>query len=146
MVGAVDPRYTETWNTGPAKGPLQLDQHRDWLVQLRSGVKIKKIKADLEHALKQLEMKQISHATGEDPYDLQSPVLTKMLDGLGVDHADSTLGSGRVHLTMAGVARWVEPTGGSVPWWLSDFLREPTKADVLRKLAASGAKRKEALP
>src|SRR5688572_17752642 len=52
-VGAVDSVRAETWNVGPAKGPLQFDLKRDWRVVLRPGAPVNKIESKLERVLQE---------------------------------------------------------------------------------------------
>ena len=40
-VGTVDPKLTETWNLGPAEGPLKLALKGDWLITLTPSIWIK---------------------------------------------------------------------------------------------------------
>ena len=40
-VGPVDPKPTETWNLGPAEGPLMLALKGDWLITLTPSIWIK---------------------------------------------------------------------------------------------------------
>jgi hypothetical protein len=46
---------------------------------------------------------------------------------------------GSIQFTMEGAGGAVDSEGTSVPSWVGDFLRHPERADVLRKLDASGA-------
>jgi hypothetical protein len=51
--------------------------------------------------------------------------------------------SGKVSFTMPGPGGAVDDTGASVPGWVSDFLADAAQADVVSKLARSGAARTE---
>src|ERR1700687_3868211 len=50
-VGAVDPTYTETWNVGPAKGPLTLPVAGDWIVEIAPTARVKVVKQSLAQLL-----------------------------------------------------------------------------------------------
>ena len=54
-VGAVDPLRVETWNIGPAKGPLSLALEGDWTVFLMRNARIKGLGARLEPILRRCE-------------------------------------------------------------------------------------------
>src|SRR5690349_9865009 len=47
-VSATDPISTETWNIGPAKGPMYLSVQGTWIVVLKPNANIKQIKLHLE--------------------------------------------------------------------------------------------------
>ena len=53
-VGAVDPTFTETWNVGPAKGPLELSITGDWMIEIAPKARVKAIKQRLEQLLREL--------------------------------------------------------------------------------------------
>ncbi len=53
--GAVDPTFTETWNTGPAGGPLSMQLRGDWAVQIQPGTYVRKIAPQLETLLQLME-------------------------------------------------------------------------------------------
>src|SRR5215207_7422581 len=54
-VGAIDPTRSETWNIGPAKGPLELALRGDWIITITPGARMKAIKKRLEPLLRELE-------------------------------------------------------------------------------------------
>jgi hypothetical protein len=54
-------------------------------------------------------------------------------------------GEGKVSFTMPGPGGAVDDTGAAVPGWVSDFLADAARADVVSKLARSGAARTEVL-
>jgi hypothetical protein len=141
-VGAVDPTFTETWNVGPAKGPLTLPVAGDWIVEIAPTAKVKVVKQSLAHLLIELERRgilNISHRYWLPPHDA---LLFDEMDSLGVTHASCyrTPGTGKVSLTMPGAGGCVDDRGTKLPKWLGDFLRDSRQADVLSKLQRSGAK------
>ncbi len=146
VVGAVDQAATAMWNTGPARGPLQLPVSGDWYITLRSEASIKALKEDLTELLLPLEAAGIVEASAADPYGRQDPALSAALDRLSIDHATclSPSGTGRIHMGSMPIVSPVDNTGSQVSAWVGEFLREPTKADVLSKLRNSKAPRMEA--
>lgn len=54
-VGAVDPSFTETWNVGPARGPLELAITGDWFITLTPRARIKAIEQRVEPLLRELD-------------------------------------------------------------------------------------------
>src|SRR5690349_2042959 len=54
-VGAVNAAFTETWNVGPAKGPLELSIKGDWTVTINSAARVKVINRRIEQLLLELE-------------------------------------------------------------------------------------------
>lgn len=142
-VGAVDPIRTETWNIGPAGGPLSTALRGDWNVELRPNARIKRILAQLESLLRQCEEK---HLLGFLPIDWgfkrTDQTLHSALVGLGIEsvHCFRPDGNGQVHLGMTGIGGTVHTRGDEVPEWISGFLRAPDKADVLSKLRRSRAR------
>ena len=72
-------------------------------------------------------------------------LLYDQFDVLGVTyaHRDRQHGTAKVFFTMPGPGGMVDDTGASVPGWVSDFLADAARADVVLKLARSGATRTE---
>lgn len=141
-VGAVDPTYTETWNVGPAKGPLMLPVAGNWTVEISPTARVKTVKQRLTQFLTELERRgigAISHNHWLPPND--ESIIDEM-DSIGITHA-SCYGasySGKVYLTMPGTGGVVDHKGTELPKWLGDFLRHPAQADVLSKLQRAGTK------
>src|SRR5690349_9336713 len=52
--GAVDSQFTETWNVGPARGPLKLSLTGNWIIELSPKASIKKFKQHIEPILQEL--------------------------------------------------------------------------------------------
>lgn len=139
VVGAVDPTYTETWNVGPAKGPLKLSIEGNWIVEIAPTARVKDVKRGIEHLLKRLERDGVYTV---DAHSLSShSALFDEISGLQVTNASCNRisGSGKVYLTMPGICDWVDDKGDEVPEWLDVFLRDPARKDVLLKLQHSGA-------
>jgi hypothetical protein len=134
------------WNTGPAKGPLQLPVAGAWYITLRSEANIKAVKKGLTELLLTLEAAGLAEASAEVPYGRQDPALSAALDRLSIDHATrvSSGDAGTIHLGSVPIVSSVDSTGSQVVAWVGEFLRHPTKADVLSKLRNSKAPRKEA--
>ena len=51
-VGAVDPIFTETWNIGPAKGPLSPAVEGDWIVEIADTARVNAFRKNVEVFLK----------------------------------------------------------------------------------------------
>jgi hypothetical protein len=146
VVGAVDQAATAMWNTGPARGPLRLPVAGDWYITLRSEASIKAVRQGLTELLLALETAGIVEASAEDPFSRQDPRLSAALARLSIDHATclSTRGTGTIQMGSMPIVSSVDSTGSQVSTWVGEFLRDPTKADVLSKLRNSKAPRKEA--
>src|SRR5258708_7678413 len=141
-VGAVDPTYTETWNVGPAKGPLALPVVGDWIVEIGRTARVKVVKLGLGQFLLKLEGRGILNFSHHHWLPPNDDMLFDEMDNLSVTHASCyrTPGTGRVSLTMPGAGGCVDDRGVQLPKWLGDFLRDSRQADVLSKLQRSGTK------
>jgi hypothetical protein len=141
-VGAVDSVRAETWNVGPAKGPLRFDLKRDWRVVLLPDAPVNKIESKLERVLQECERDGITAFTPVNWWlQHQHPQIFAALDALRIDSIAGfgEAGTGRVHLGMTGTGGAVDPYGSAVPGWIEDFLSADERRDVLRKLERSGA-------
>jgi hypothetical protein len=140
-VGAVDSILTETWNIGPAKGPLNLPIAGDWTVVIRRGARVKSIRQRIASLLQELHVRGIYNLHVHHWLKRVDMPLFNELDSLGIEwiYCYSLEGTGKVHFTMPGGGGAVDETGSSVPGWISDFLRDPARADVVEKLHRSGA-------
>lgn len=145
-VGAVDPTFTETWNVGPARGPLALACAGDWTVEIAATARVKTVRERLERLLKELEDRGIHNVNVDFWLKRDAPTLFDELESLGITHAlcYRILGTGKVHLSMPGRGGAVDDKGSQVAQWLGDFLRDPARSDVLSKLQRSGAKHRHA--
>jgi len=141
-VGAVDKDRTETWNIGPAGGSLVLALRGDWTVSLRPTARIKGLAARLEPILQRREDQALPAAVHVDwRLKRSNPGLFAALDSVGVTFINCfrTPGKGKVSLTMDGVGGAVDSDGLAIPEWIASFLSAAERADVLSKLAWSGA-------
>jgi hypothetical protein len=145
VVGAVDSVYTETWNHGPARGPLQLDIRGDWMVIITPNTRLRTFRQEIEPLLQQLEARSLytlrpAHFLSQEEEDLLDDLWTR-----GIQHAwcYRMEGSGFVHMTLPGSGGVVDEAGAALPMWISEFLRAPQRADVLEKLGRSGAPHRE---
>lgn len=141
-IGAVDPIRTETWNIGPAKGPLDLPVAGNWIVTIGRGARVKVIQQALGALLQELEMRGLYNVRVDHWLKRSETRLFDELDVLGIEWASCyrLQGASKVHLTMAGTGGAVDDTGSAVPGWISGFLCAPARSDVLEKLGRSGAK------
>jgi hypothetical protein len=140
-VGAVDPVRTETWNLGPAKGPMLLALTGDWHVELRPSARVKTVRARIESLLRECEERKLRDFLPVWRLRRISHTLYSALDSLGIEsvHCFRPDGTGEVHLGMTGIGGVADTDGREVPAWISTFIRAPEQADVLRKLHNSGA-------
>jgi hypothetical protein len=145
-VGAVDSIFTETWNIGPARGPLSLAVEGDWNVEIVATARVKAVRQNLEHLLKKLESQGIYNLHVDYRLRWSDATLFTEFELLGITHASCyrMQGSGKVHLSMPGTGGAVDKKGSEVPKWLGEFLRDPAREDVLLKLQKSGAKDRHA--
>jgi hypothetical protein len=145
-VGAVDQIYTETWNVGPARGPLQLAVKGDWIVEIAPTARVKAVKRGVERLLQELESRHLYDVYADYRLEWQYAELFGKFDSLGITHAlcYSQQGGGKVSLTMPGAGGAVDDHGRALPAWVGEFLRDPSRQDVLRKLQRSGAPERHA--
>jgi hypothetical protein len=146
VAGAVDPVQTATWNTGPAKGPLQLALKGDWIVTLAPSAKMKIVRRVLEGVLQQMEAIGLSEADRQFDEEVSPAGLQDQMNAIDVVSANRfrEAGSGKVHMTIPGTGGAVDSAGTSVPDWVGTFLAHPSRADVVSKLKNSGAPKAEA--
>lgn len=141
-VGAVDSVSTETWNLGPAQGALTLSLRSDWTIFLKRSAKIKGLGPRLEPILQGCEREGMHAAIPVDwRLNRSHPELFSALNSNGVTFITCfrVAGKGKVHLTMDGVGGPVDSEGLAIPEWVLAFLNDPKRADVISKLAWSGA-------
>lgn len=146
-VGAVDRARTETWNIGPARGPLALALGGDWTVCLRPTARIKGLATRLEAILQSCEDQALPAAVSVDwRLKRSNPELFVALDSVGVTFISCFRkpGHGKVSLTMDGVGGVVDSEGLAIPEWIAAFLNTPERAVVISKLARSGARHSHA--
>jgi hypothetical protein len=141
-VGAVDPQRTETWNIGPARRPETLDLHSDWSVVLQPSADVKAVRKEIERILQRCESIALLGFTPVDWWlRRQRPELYAALSALRIEsiHCLRIAGAGRLDLAMTGIGGAVDEEGSALPSWVSEFLRDPARADVLTKLGTSAA-------
>lgn len=141
VTGAVDRTFAETWNSGPAKGPKQWALVGDWAVQLKIRPDLNAIDAQLPFVLQLLESQNFEGGPVDHVLRRHDRAMWELLDGLGISYLTCCRrsGSGEVSFTMAGEGGAIDSSGASLPTWVSDWLREPEQADVLKKLTATTA-------
>jgi len=140
-VGAVDDLRTETWNIGPAQGPLSLNLSSDWYVVLKPQARVKEIRRRLEGVLSLCEAAAINGFTPVDwSLKYHNPHIFEALDALQIESIArySESGTGEVRLGMTGTGGAVDTQGRAVPGWIEEFLRAPRQKDVIAKLERSG--------
>ncbi len=144
-VGAVDPVFTELWNIGPATCPWILSLSGDWTVGLSLGARVRKLQQSLESVLQELEARQIWSVCVDDLESFDAGLYDRMkLLCITDAHSELHTGGGRVYLILPGGGGTFDEQGTAVPGWLSEFLRDPDRADVLKKLERSRALQRQA--
>lgn len=142
-----DPLSTRvaTWNVGPARGPLLFRLQGDWMVEISPTARFKRISQYLEAILQYLETQEVRGLDVDYRLRLADAGLHSYLESLGVRHLFRLRlsGSGKVHFTMPGTGGVVDQRGSELPVWLGEFLCDPSRADVIRKLRRSAAKTSE---
>lgn len=143
---SVDDAFIETWNVGPARGPLHLALKNNWIVEVSTKARIKKFKQHIEPILQELENRGIYNLLVDHYLKWQDSALFGRLSSLDVTHAVcyELPGTGKVELALPGIGGAVDERGGAVPNWISELLRKLKYQDVLRKLERSGAEEKHA--
>lgn len=145
-VGAVDPVSTETWNMGQTKGPRTLSIEGDWRVVIDPGTNIKHLKKHLEPLLQALERQKLTTVAVDFSLKRDDPGLYQEFKSLGITYAFCYRlpGAGNVSLGMPGRGGARDHHGSAIPGWVSSFLRDPGRQDVLDKLTRSGAAERHA--
>ena len=145
-VGAVDARLTETWNVGPAKGPLELALRGDWTITLVPSARVKAIRQRVEPLLRELEYRGLRDVHVDYELKWHDAALFVEFKSLGITHVSCYRlpGTGKVNLGMEGIGGAVDSRGATVPEWVGEFLRDSARRDVLHKLQQSGARHRHA--
>ncbi|HKY54314.1 MAG TPA: hypothetical protein VJM08_08420 [Anaerolineales bacterium] len=138
---AVDSAFTEIWNLGPARGPLNLSLENNWIVEVSTKARLKTFKQNIESVLQELERRGIYNVLVDHHLKWRDTDLFARLSSLDINHAFcyEMPGSGKVELGLPGIGGAVDEQGAAVPDWISGLLREPRYRDVLDKLERSGA-------
>ena len=144
--GAVVSQFTETWNVGPAKGPLNLSLRNNWMVEVSPKAHIKTLKKHLEPILQELETRGLYKLLVDYRLKWQDYTLFEKLSSLDITHAVcyEQPGSGKVELGLPGIGGPVDDSGNAIPNWISALLRVPAYQDVLSKLECSCATERHA--
>ena len=79
-VGAVDPIFTETWNIGPARGPMELRVTGDWTVVIAPEARVK--------AVKQRAPRRVDHQAWIDPVVVDPALFMQRGDQDAVERYD----------------------------------------------------------
>lgn len=146
VTGAVDQQFTETWNIGPAKGPLHLGISGDWTLEIATNCRVKKLHAEVESLLRELELRGIEKVRVDHWLRWDDEPLFDRLTDVGIRWGSCyrVAGSGTVHLTMPGTGGAVDDSGSALPTWSAEFLRDNRRTDIIRKLSRSSAVSREA--
>src|SRR5215212_407603 len=99
-VAAVDPILTETWNLGPAEGPLELALRGDWTITHTHSARVKAIRQRVEPLLQELEDRGLHNVSVNHALKQYDSALFESLKSLDVTRADCSRlpGTGKVYL------------------------------------------------
>lgn len=86
-IGAVDPIFTETWNIGPARGPLSLPIEGDWNVEIATTARVNTIRKKLQRLLQKLERRGIHNIDVDYRLEWADATLFNEFESLKVTHA-----------------------------------------------------------
>jgi hypothetical protein len=140
-VGAIDPVPTETWHVGATRGGRAASLSGDWTVEIRSGAPFRRIMRELGPLLHFLERETVDDVRVDRWLRQRDQLLHDQFDGLDViyAHRHRQHGTAKVSFTMLRPGGAVGHSGASVPGWVSGVLTHVARADVVSKLARSGA-------
>lgn len=140
-VGAIDQTFTETWNVGPAKGPLESSTKGNWIITLANKACVKAVNQHIHQILERLENQGVHNVLVDHRLKSHDAALFQELEPLGIRNAlcYRLPGTGKIHLAIEGRGGPVDEQGSSVPEWIGTFLRDPAHQDVLSKLKRSRA-------
>jgi hypothetical protein len=140
VVGAVDPGYAKTWSTGPGRGPEQTFGGTDWMLFLAEGTAGELLRKKLPALVRRLELAGWHHHGGDEllQHRMDDPLAEDLAArGVVAVYCIAESGSGTVHLGLLPQTGSSDPSGMSVPPWVSEFLIRSNTSDVLKKLARS---------
>jgi len=140
VTGAVNEKFTETWNVGSSKGMLRLPIKSDWIVEIADGTHIQTFKQKISDCLQMLESQGLFSVRLTSHFELRNPTIYKYLESLGITSVNCVClpGTGKVYyFNMPQSSEHKQ--GSSVHEWIGAFLRDPARQDVLSKLERSGA-------
>jgi hypothetical protein len=145
-VAAVDPILTETWNRGPAKGPLELALRGDWSLTLTPSARVNSIKQRVEPLLRELEDRGLRDVPLNYLLKQYDSALFEKLKSLDITRAYCFRlpGTGKVYLFLMPISGAEDSQGAALPEWVGEFLRNSDRQDVLCKLQRSGATDRQA--
>lgn len=149
VTAAGDPVAIEHWNLMNGGDRWIVDTiHGGWMVEVHVGSSWKRLKAELPALLAELEMLKISAI---DVGYATSNHLKRVAADLGISSASQsgTEFPGSIYMTFAMSPQEerdgdISDQGEPLATWLSEFLRKRQQADVLHKLASSGADQRHA--
>src|SRR5262249_7800656 len=135
-VGAINSAFTETWNKGPAREPLQLSVKGNWSVTIAVNAHVKTVKRYIEAILKELESRGLQEVHVNYLLRRSDMVLFDQLETLNIAHifCYDQVGTGRVYFGMPGIGGAIDKQGSAISGWVGEFLLAPARQDVLYKL------------
>ena len=119
-----------------------------WSVSLRPDARAKRIRVELPQLLRVLEALGIARVEFDDCSE-KDPLRERLFDvGMSSAYQGGTDYPGSIYPTIELPAERsggaVSDNGDATARWLSDFVRDPERADVLRKLKRSGLEERHA--
>ncbi|MFS1424630.1 hypothetical protein [Shewanella sp. 10N.286.48.B5] len=137
-VGAVDRIAIETWNIGPAKGPIKVKSHGNWAISVKNTANINFLKSQIAEIIRICEELSLTDFTPVD-WELRefNAELFKLVSAVKITsfHRYETKGSGDVHITLDGGGGPINQSGDELVDWIELFLKDSSQTDVIIKLS-----------
>ena len=152
VTAAADPDSIQLWKlvNGRDERSIVPKLQGGWMLQLQPTARAKRLLKELPAFLEELETKGLTEIPNQHRRQEVPESVGARARALGVVSGSQSGMDfpGSIYLTieqpserMGGV---VDNTGSVIPGWLRDFLLDPHQADVLNKLARSGASERHA--
>lgn len=143
VVRLVKGQWMALWNTGPAKGPFEINVKGGWQVGIEDHGRVKDVLARLPEFIKEMESNGTTSFHSGSSFMMRS--LYKQSKSLGIYSVRqaSWLESGLVSVQMTGKAFTFNDEGLGVADWLTKYLNSEEIKDVRFKLGQSSAERRE---
>lgn len=142
VIGAVNPDYTRTWNTGAARGPITTTGRAEWLIFLADGTVVERLRRRIGGLVRRMEAAGWQETDGSNVLNqFKHDELTQDLlsEGVLAVYCTDSDGSGIVQFGQRGDGGAPDHAGATLVPWISAFLRHKDRKDVVDKLEASGA-------
>ena len=143
-VRATDPLLRAVFGTLKKRLPLTGSFSGHWIIELRREAIVKEIYTKLPILLAEMESHGLDCTRNLQGLTPRHHFLLDELEDLGIGFAYLSVRSkASVEFLPPGSGGAVDEHGESVPTWISEFLFEPSNADVVNKLLKARARKKE---